>query len=108
MSEITSDLPEEIYKRLLDAFRKENVNFIMMAESDKGKTVMDYLTNREIGLVINIPGEDGRSQDIDYQIRRKAVEFGIPVITNLELAKTVSEIIERQNGKAVESYEFAK
>ena len=91
-----------------DFFRKENVSFSVIGGGDKGKTVMDYLTNREIGLVINIPGEDGRSQDIDYQIRRKSVEFGIPVITNLELAKTIAEIIERQNGKAVESYEFAE
>ncbi len=56
--------------------------------------ILDYLTSREIKLVINIPAHhsDSRAQNIlrdEYLIRRKAAEFGIPVITNLELAKAL-------------------
>ena len=44
--------------------------------------------------------------DIDYFIRRKAVEFGIPLITNLELANTFVNLIGSFN--EVGSYEFKK
>jgi carbamoyl-phosphate synthase large subunit len=50
---------------------------------------LDYLINREINLVINIPFNPKSDDDLDYFIRRRAVEFGIPVITNIELAKTL-------------------
>jgi hypothetical protein len=39
--------------------------------------------------VVNTPNEDhldSRTVSDDYMIRRKAVEYGIPLITNLELA----------------------
>src|SRR5437667_9154592 len=55
---------------------------------------MDYLQNREIRLVINIPSHEGDSASHrilkdEYLIRRKAAEFGIPIVTNLELARAL-------------------
>jgi len=73
-----------------------------------GKSVMDYLTHKEIKLVINVPQQDSNTNvdDIDYLVRRRAVEFGIPIITNLELAKTFVNIIK--NLDMVEEFEFKK
>ncbi|MCP5102770.1 MAG: ATP-grasp domain-containing protein [bacterium] len=49
--------------------------------------VMDYLADRKIDLVINIPknlsGDELRN---DYTIRRTAIDFNIPLITNARLA----------------------
>jgi len=49
--------------------------------------VMDYLKRREIDLVINIPkNHTKRELDNGYKIRRAAVDFNIPLITNARLA----------------------
>lgn len=76
--------------------------------SDNGKNVLDYIANREIKLLINIQSLDGSIavKDADYIIRRKAVEFGVPLITNLELARTFINITE--NLGEVGNYEFKK
>jgi carbamoyl-phosphate synthase large subunit len=48
---------------------------------------MDYLRNKMIDLVINIPKDLSKSElSNDYQIRRSAVDFNIPLITNSRLA----------------------
>ncbi|MGC8812069.1 MAG: carbamoyl-phosphate synthase (glutamine-hydrolyzing) large subunit [Candidatus Aenigmatarchaeota archaeon] len=46
------------------------------------ENIIDYLANREIKLVIDVPPEEN---DLEYSLRRKAVEFGIPIITNFNL-----------------------
>jgi len=56
--------------------------------------ILDYLTNREIKLVINIPSIEREAESSlvlqdEYVIRRKAAEFGIPVVTNLQLAQAL-------------------
>jgi carbamoyl-phosphate synthase large subunit len=67
----------------------------------KKPNILDYIINKEIKLVINIPRLNGdvKSKKIfkdEYLIRRKAVEFGIPVVTNLEIAKTLINALEKQ------------
>ncbi len=49
--------------------------------------VLDYLKSRKIDLVVNIP-KDLSSHELsnDYSIRRGAVDFNIPLITNARLA----------------------
>jgi carbamoyl-phosphate synthase large subunit len=49
--------------------------------------VMDYLRSKKIDLVVNIP-KDLSSHELsnDYSIRRDAVDFNIPLITNARLA----------------------
>ena len=53
----------------------------------KNPNVLDFLMNRKLKFVINTTSPDKiEAQTITdgYLIRRKAVEFGIPIITNLE------------------------
>jgi carbamoyl-phosphate synthase large subunit len=71
----------------------------------KSPNVLERITSREIKLVINIPSheKDAESQLVlrdEYVIRRKAAEFGIPVVTNLQLAQALVRSLIAYNGKA--------
>lgn len=71
---------------------------------------IDYLRERKIDLVINIPKNLSKSElDNDYRIRRSAVDFNIPLITNARLASAFIysfclEDIERISIKSWEEY----
>jgi len=64
----------------------------------KSPNVLEYLTKRKIDLVINIP-KNFQEEELtnDYIIRRKAVDFGIPLITNVQLAKRFCESFAQRN-----------
>lgn len=49
--------------------------------------VLDFLRNKMIDLVINIPKDHSQSELFnDYEIRRNAIDYNIPLITNARLA----------------------
>jgi carbamoyl-phosphate synthase large subunit len=56
--------------------------------------VLEYLAERKIDLVINIP-KNYQEEELtnDYIIRRKAVDFAIPLIAELQLAKRFADTI---------------
>jgi len=57
---------------------------------------LTYIADGKIDLVINIPKNIEKEElDNDYLIRRKAVDFDVPLITNLQLAKRFVEAINR-------------
>jgi carbamoyl-phosphate synthase large subunit len=60
----------------------------------KSPNVLEYLTKRKIDLVINIP-KNYQEQELtnDYLIRRKAADWSIPLITNIQLAQRFVEAI---------------
>ncbi len=56
-------------------------------EEDKKPNTIDYIKEKKIDLVINIPKNLTKSElDNDYLIRRSAVDYNIPLITNARLA----------------------
>ena len=60
----------------------------------KEPNTLTYISNGKIDLVINIPKNIEREElDNDYLIRRTAVDFNTPLITNLQLAKRFVEAI---------------
>ena len=67
--------------------------------------VIGCLQNGAIDLVINIPlpttveEEFEKILEDEYKIRRMAVDYNIPVIVNLELAKALIEAIEKTKRK---------
>ncbi len=72
-----------------DFFTENGVHSIMLYWPDEGKepNTMDYLKQKKIDLVVNIPKNLSSSElDNDYRIRRSAVDFNIPLITNARLA----------------------
>jgi len=63
---------------------------------EKEPNTLSYIADGKIDLVINIPKNIEKEElDNDYLIRRKAVDFDVPLITNLQLAKRFAESISR-------------
>ena len=61
---------------------------------NKEPNTLSYIADGKIDLVINIPKNIEKEElDNDYLIRRKAVDFDVPLITNLQLAKRFAEAI---------------
>jgi carbamoyl-phosphate synthase large subunit len=55
-------------------------------ENQKPNTI-DYIKNKLVDLVINIPKDLTKHElDNDYKIRRSAIDFNVPLITNARLA----------------------
>ncbi len=59
--------------------------------------ILEYLSQGKIDLVIYIP-KNYQEEELtnDYLIRRCAVDFGIPLITNIQLAERFVEAISRK------------
>ena len=55
---------------------------------------LEYLTQRKIDLVLNIP-KNYQEEELtnDYLIRRRAADFGIPLLTDIQLAHRFVEAI---------------
>jgi carbamoyl-phosphate synthase large subunit len=77
-------------------------------EAGADPNILDYLQEQKIDLVINMPMSKKRTSFTDvlsdgYIIRRQAVEFNIPVITNLELAAQLAQVLKQHNGTTIRS-----
>ncbi len=79
-------------------------------ESGENPNILDYLQNQKIDLVINVPMANKQRNYSDvltdgYLIRRQAVEFNVPVITNLELASALVRVLQQRdhNGNSIRS-----
>ncbi|MEG1649385.1 MAG: carbamoyl-phosphate synthase large subunit, partial [Rikenellaceae bacterium] len=56
-------------------------------QKESGETVLDYIRDKKLDLVINIPKNLSKDElNNDYTIRRSAIDFNIPLITNARLA----------------------
>jgi carbamoyl-phosphate synthase large subunit len=63
----------------------------------RSPNTLEYLERRAFDLVINIPKHSGEEElTNDYLIRRKAADFGIPLITNIQLAQRFVEAISKK------------
>lgn len=56
-------------------------------DEDKSPNTIDLIRTREVDLVVNIPKDLSASElNNDYSIRRSAVDYNVPLITNARLA----------------------
>ncbi len=63
---------------------------------EREPNTLTYIAEGKIDLVINIPKNIEKEElDNDYLIRRKAVDFNVPLITNIQLAKRFVEALSR-------------
>jgi carbamoyl-phosphate synthase large subunit len=63
------------------------VTTLFWPDDETQPNTLEYLKTRRIDLVINIPKNLSKSElNNDYLIRRFAVDFNIPLITNARLA----------------------
>jgi len=62
----------------------------------RGPNISEYLEKKRLDLVINIPQHYSAAEMTDgYNIRRLAIDRGIPLITNVQLAKRLVEAMEK-------------
>lgn len=54
---------------------------------------IDLIKNDEVCLVINIPTHNSQRLEDNYQMRRTAVDFGVPLLTNMNLIKMFSDSV---------------
>jgi carbamoyl-phosphate synthase large subunit len=75
-----------------------NSTMLHWPDEDKKPNTLDYLKNKIIDLVINIPKDLSKSElSNDYHIRRNAIDYNIPLITNARLASAFLTAICRLN-----------
>ena len=70
-------------------------------------TVIDYIKQKRIDLVINIPKNQTRRElDNGYKIRRAAIDFNIPLLTNARLASSfiMAVCLVGEKGLAIRSW----
>lgn len=85
-----------------------NKKLYKVSESKK-PNIRDYLVNKKIDLVINIPtithniDESEKILEDEYRIRRLAIEFGIPIFTSLEMIITFVDAISCNDGFSIKS-----
>ncbi|NDB93013.1 MAG: carbamoyl phosphate synthase large subunit, partial [Nitrososphaeria archaeon] len=86
-----------------------------ISEPERKPNISDLLYERKINFIINIPSTSTLEKYVgmlndEYQIRRKAIELGIPVLTTPELAESFVKTLEwmthnETTKKALESYD---
>ncbi len=68
-------------------------------EQNKKPNILEYLLQRKIDLIINIPTINATEYknilEDEYIIRRLAVEFNVPVVTTLELALALIKVLRQ-------------
>jgi len=61
---------------------------------------IEMIKTGEIGLVINIPTNNSTRLEDNFQMRRNAVDFGVPLLTNMNLVKMFTAAVHmHRNGK---------
>ncbi len=97
--------------KVLQAAGISNVTVLYkVKETSVNPNILDYLQDQKIDLVINVPMANKEKSYSDvltdgYIIRRQAVEFNVPVITNLELASALVQVLKQRdrNGTSIRS-----
>ncbi|MFX1401957.1 MAG: carbamoyl-phosphate synthase (glutamine-hydrolyzing) large subunit [Promethearchaeota archaeon] len=95
-------------KRVLTENGIEAVRLYKVHEHGKEPNIISCLQNGRIDMVINIPLPTTIEEKFmtimedEYAIRRMAVDFNIPVIINLQLAKAIVNAIENLRKKDIE------
>jgi len=88
---------------VLDNAGVENVSVLhKVREPGKKPNIADYIQEGKIDMVINIPAvnaskDQERILKDEYTIRRLAVEFNVPVLTNLELALALASTLDQND-----------
>ncbi len=82
----------------LDVLREQGIpcEIAYKFTDQKSPSAVELLNSGAIDLVINIPREyDVEGRPDGYMIRRRAVDLNVPLITNMQLARTLVEAMAR-------------
>ncbi|MFC1691639.1 carbamoyl-phosphate synthase (glutamine-hydrolyzing) large subunit [Nanoarchaeota archaeon] len=82
---------------------RNGVNCTMLhwpLEKNKKPNVLDYIEEKKIDLIINIPKSFERKELTNgYKIRRAAIDYNVPLLTNTQIAKLFIESIAEYKEK---------
>ena len=82
-----------------DFLRRNDIDPIVLRWPLEGGSpnVLELIGTRKLDLVINIP-KHFQEEELtnDYIIRRAAVDFGVPLVTNLQIAQRLAEALWRK------------
>jgi hypothetical protein len=89
---------KKIYEKVPKTPRQSLLESPDVAEKHKSE-----LRRRELDLIINIP-KDKREKELknNYLIRRMAVDFDIPLITNIKIARQFVDAIAQYRARGLE------
>lgn len=63
-------------------------------EAGEGEeSFVDAIKSDKIDLVINVPTHNSKRTEDNYLMRRTAVDFGVPLLTNLQLVKVFADAV---------------
>jgi len=75
------------------------VTLLYYGESDKEPCIDDYIERREIEMVLMFSNQFSERVFINYAIRRLAVDYGVPLVTNIQVATLFADSLEAQGAK---------
>ena len=98
-------------KRTHEFLESRNIPSAMLnkVSEPRSPNIREYLEKKRVDLVINIPTHSrGAEQTDGYFIRRIATDHGIPLITNVQLAKRIIEALIQENPEELPIMEWPK
>jgi len=79
------------------------------ASTKKKPNLIDAIIEKKVDLVVNIPKNYSHEEITDgYLIRRKAIDYNISLITNLQVAEVIVEALLRNTQDRLEIKEWAE
>jgi len=91
IGKILKELDFEIYatKGTGEFLNNYGINAKIVSKIYENDEILNLIKNNKIGMVINIPSKSYKSIKDGYDIRRLAIDYNIPVITNIRLANYI-------------------
>jgi len=70
---------------------------------DNPDDLFNLIAKKQVAVVFNFP--DASEEDYNYLLRRKSVDFGVPLMNNLRVSQFMVEALKRHQSLVCESYE---
>ena len=86
-------------QRTHEFLESRGINSVLLYKitEPRSPNIREYLEQKRVDLVINVPTHSSSAEQTDgYFIRRLATDHGIPLITNVQLAKRMEEALLRE------------
>lgn len=82
--------------------------FVFKASEQGRNNILEPIANREAGLIINLPENSfsSDSQSDGFKIRRLAIDYHIPLVTNYQLAEMLLESLALFHDKTGKVYSY--
>jgi len=80
-----------------------NTNVLFKIQENKKPNTLDFFKQGKLDLVIAIPDElDKHALEAEYDLRRNAIDFSVPLVTNKQLAKLIVGSLSKKSLSGLE------